>query len=151
MKNPTYFIVAAPGVSCYNEIGYVFDCSSSELLNCRCWVMLSCKCIPLGTCYRHLGYPPKFYRVQDAISGNNSRFWYHFRVILIKNSQNTCFEAEMTFKKKGPCQEACKQSAGVGMHSRWSLFQNLGTGKFKTCFARNPSNFKKSLTRPVPN
>ena len=31
---------------------------------------------------RHLGYPPKFYRVQDAISANNSRFGYHFKIML---------------------------------------------------------------------
>ena len=35
--------------------------------------------------FRHLGHPPKFYRVQDASSGNNSPFWYNFRVILMKN------------------------------------------------------------------
>ena len=35
--------------------------------------------------FRHLGHPPKFYRVQDASSGNNYPFWYHFRVILMKN------------------------------------------------------------------
>ena len=34
--------------------------------------------------FRHLGHPPKFYRVQDASSGNNSPFWYHFRIILLK-------------------------------------------------------------------
>ena len=35
--------------------------------------------------FRHLGHPPKFYRVQDASSGNNSPFWYYFRVICMKN------------------------------------------------------------------
>ena len=35
--------------------------------------------------FRDLGHPPKFYRVQDASSGNNSPFWYHFRVILMEN------------------------------------------------------------------
>ena len=35
--------------------------------------------------FRQLGHPPKFYRVQDASSGNNSPFWYHFRVILMTN------------------------------------------------------------------
>ena len=29
--------------------------------------------------FRQLGHPPKFYRVQDASSGNNSPFWYHVR------------------------------------------------------------------------
>ena len=49
---------------------------------------------------RHLGHPPKFYRVQDAISSNNSGFWYHFRVILIKDHQNTCLGAKVTFNKQ---------------------------------------------------
>ena len=40
---------------------------------------------------RHLGYPPKFYRVQDAISGNNSTLWYYSNSILMKNHQKHCF------------------------------------------------------------
>ena len=39
----------------------------------------------LGHHLRHLGHPPKFYRVQDASSGNNSPFQYHLRIILMKN------------------------------------------------------------------
>ena len=35
--------------------------------------------------FRHLGHPPKFYRVQDASSGNNSPFWYYFRFNLMKD------------------------------------------------------------------
>ena len=49
---------------------------------------------------RHLGYPPKFYRVQDAISGNNSPFLYHFRVVLVENHKNICFFSKSNIKKK---------------------------------------------------
>ena len=48
---------------------------------------------------KHLGYPSKFYRVQDASSGNDSTFWCHFVVILMINPQNTWFFTKVTFKK----------------------------------------------------
>ena len=57
--------------------------------------------------FRHLGHPPKFYRVQDASSGNNSHFGHHFMVILMKNQSFACFFPKSDFqKKKGPCQDA---------------------------------------------
>ena len=87
----------------------------------------------LGTWYRHLGYPPKFYRVQDANSCNNSWFWYHFGVISTKNHQNTCFSTKVAFnKKKTPARKPANSRPEWGSTPRWSLFQNLGTGKFKT-------------------
>ena len=54
--------------------------------------------------FRQLGHPPKFYRVQDASSGNNSPFWYHFRVNLMKNhwkiTKNHVFSKKWLSKKK---------------------------------------------------
>ena len=95
---------------------------------------------------RHLGYPPKNYRVQDAISGNNSRFWYHFRIILIRNHQNTCFRPKVTFKnnnKKKPCQEACKQSSGVGKHPKMVPFSKFGNWQIQNSFNGNQSKINE--------
>ena len=69
--------------------------------------------------FRQLGHPPKFYRVQDASSSNNSLFWYHFRVILITNhSKITKYHvfSKKWLSKQKKCQDAYKQSSGVGMH-----------------------------------
>ena len=90
---------------------------------------------------RHLGYPPRFHRVQDAISCNNSWAWCHFGVILNTNHQHTCFRAKVTFKKKNkaPARKPANSRPEWGSTPRWSLFQNLGTGKFKTCVNEHPS------------
>ena len=46
----------------------------------------------------------------------------------MKNHQNLCFRPKVTFekKKKGPCQEACKQSSGVGKNPQMVAFSKFG-------------------------
>ena len=58
----------------------------------------------------------------DIILGS---FW--FKIITIR-----VLGQKWHSKKKKTCQEAYKQSSGVGMHPQMVAFQNLGTGKFKT-------------------
>jgi hypothetical protein len=98
--------------------------------------------------FRHLGHPPKFCRVQDASSGNNSPFWYHVRVKLIKNHAtiikcHVFSNKLLSKKKKGPCQDACKQSSGMGMHQN-PHFQLKPVKNWKNPKIRIPS------TIPIP-
>ena len=93
---------------------------------------------------RHLGYPPKFYRVQDAISGKNSRFWCNFRIILMKNHQNLCFRAKVTFEQKEKNLPGSLQTVvRSGDAPQMVAFSKLGTGKFKTFFNQNPAKFNE--------
>ena len=71
--------------------------------------------------FGHLGHPPKFCRVQDASSGNNSSFWYHVGIILMTNhaqiiKYHAFSKTNDINKKKGPCQECTTQKSGVGTH-----------------------------------
>ena len=90
--------------------------------------------------FRQLGHPPKFYRVQDASSGNNSPFWNHFNVILMNNhpkiTQYHVFSKKWLKKKK--CQDAYKQSSGVGMHQH-PYFQLKPITNWKNLEIRIPS------------
>ena len=55
--------------------------------------------------FRHLGHPPKLCMVQDASSGNNSSFWYHVRVNLMKHHKtklNIKFFPKCDLTKKMP-------------------------------------------------
>ena len=75
---------------------------------------------------RHLGYPPKFYRVQDAISGDNFRFRCHARVMFIKNHQNLCFGPKVTFKnknKKAPARKPANSRPEWGCTTDGRLFK----------------------------
>ena len=48
--------------------------------------------------FRQLGHPPKFYRLQDASSGNTSPVWYDFKVNLMTNHYKQDSSRSCTFK-----------------------------------------------------
>ncbi len=69
---------------------------------------------------RHLGYPPKFYRVQDAISGNKSLLdWF-----CTKSSKSMFGGKSYIQKKKAPARKSTNSRPEWGCNPRWSLFQN---------------------------
>ena len=68
--------------------------------------------------FGHLGYQPKFYRVQDAIFTNSLNYGNHFWPIFQKNIKNVLFWKSHLQKKKGPCQERTKpNSERVSTHT----------------------------------
>ena len=94
---------------------------------------------------RHLGYPPKFYRVQDAISGNHSSFLHDFKIILMKIiNNNVLAQKSLSKKKKRPLPGCWSQSSGVGMHPQMPPFSKLGNWQIQNLF-----NEKQSKTKEV--
>ena len=79
--------------------------------------------------FRYLGHPPKFCRVQDTSSGNNSPYWYHFRVIFMKHhstiTKYQVFSKQWHSKRKkmAPARMPTNSRPEWGSTPRWSLFK----------------------------
>ena len=52
-----------------------------------------------------------------------------FYIILKPPKWGLQFQGRVILEKEGPCQEACKQSSGVGKHPQMVPFSNPGFGQ----------------------
>ena len=148
---------ASEGASKAHKPGPPLRCREMDLLSIPFWNETSSACQTTIQCHRdtwylipdkvrlatgrcwdgHSGYTPRLYSVQDAISGNNSTFWYHFRVIWIQNHQTSCVRGKHGINTKPNGRKPANSRPCWGCTPDSRFLKSLGTGNSKAKY-NNP-------------